>query len=646
MKKLNGFITEVKGEKAHRDAVAMGLKYKGFGYWVDPNTGEVTHKTENDQLVPVDPDVESELADKDDESAGMARGGGTGAPGGMKLPGVASAAAIGMPDSDAILGTADPEQGAQRPKETDWEAGPDGDNSVDDQAPGDVPPDAYVGKTNYPKWQAGPDGSNYTNVTEETEDDGRVRPGAKTMMRQAMGQTDIKPGQNFSGTMKAARDAAASMRKNPDQQTALGNQVADMRKIANRHKLRTYDDTNAMNSGEKRAVEYGKQNDMWRKMVKFPAFKKDADAVTEMNKIAKDLVKDPDYDMTLPADADEDSHNYLDEGAFGQVFLDENDNVIKKGNLGPKELEALYAMRDNPAFPTLINAKFDGPFQHQSSSYNNPYGGKSDQRATGVQNYWDPSDMSDFDKRFPGAPGTYAMTKAKGEPLFHAFWDMDEDVKEKVKRNFWKARADLHKAGISHNDMHGGNIFVDPDTGEVNIIDLGLANTDPVSALMEALGGADFEEGDDYQLAGQLSGASLPERYQNKFLQNRKSVEDALMDSFSDDDGDEEAYDTAMYNIQELMRGGIRLGDTDLGHIRDDIPYLKDDNNVKKLIKMLYNEIGQSELADRMSDAFEKRQADSAVIRSADRIRALRGEKPLSVRNKNVVPPKNLDFDD
>ena len=90
MKDLNSFIFEVKGEKAHRDAVAMGLKYKGFGYWVDPNTGKVTHKTENDTLVPVDPDVESELAGKDAESAGMAAGGGAVGAGGMAVGGMAS----------------------------------------------------------------------------------------------------------------------------------------------------------------------------------------------------------------------------------------------------------------------------------------------------------------------------------------------------------------------------------------------------------------------------------------------------------------------------------------------------------------------------------------------------------------------------
>ena len=72
MKSFNQLISEKKGQKAHKQAIAMGLKYKGFGYWVQPATGQVTHKTEGDQLVEVDPEVESEKADKDDDVAAAA----------------------------------------------------------------------------------------------------------------------------------------------------------------------------------------------------------------------------------------------------------------------------------------------------------------------------------------------------------------------------------------------------------------------------------------------------------------------------------------------------------------------------------------------------------------------------------------------
>ena len=56
MKQIRDVLNEVKGEKAHKQAIAMGLKYKGFGYWLDPSTGQVAYKTENDTLVPVEPE--------------------------------------------------------------------------------------------------------------------------------------------------------------------------------------------------------------------------------------------------------------------------------------------------------------------------------------------------------------------------------------------------------------------------------------------------------------------------------------------------------------------------------------------------------------------------------------------------------------
>ena len=49
-----------------------------------------------------------------------------------------------------------------------------------------------------------------------------------------------------------------------------------------------------------------------------------------MNKIAKGFVQDPNYDMTIPSDSDEDSENYLDAGAFGQVFLERTTETLSR----------------------------------------------------------------------------------------------------------------------------------------------------------------------------------------------------------------------------------------------------------------------------------------------------------------------------
>ena len=66
-------LQEDRGEKAFKQAIQMGLKYAGFGYWKDPQTGETKYKTENDTLVKVEPREESELAAKGGPDGGAGR---------------------------------------------------------------------------------------------------------------------------------------------------------------------------------------------------------------------------------------------------------------------------------------------------------------------------------------------------------------------------------------------------------------------------------------------------------------------------------------------------------------------------------------------------------------------------------------------
>jgi len=52
---------------------------------------------------------------------------------------------------------------------------------------------------------------------------------------------------------------------------------------------------------------------------------------------------------------------------------------------------------------------------------------------------------------------------------------------------YWKARADLHRLGVAHNDTHIRNLMID-ETGKGRWVDLGLAHDHPGAALAEALG--------------------------------------------------------------------------------------------------------------------------------------------------------------
>ena len=157
---LNFFnqLIERKGEKAHKDAVAMGLKYKGFGYWADPNTGEAKYKTVNDQLVPVEGDVESEKWEGDEADEMQTMGGEKRQ--GMQLQRGSADDGAAPGGGGENIGTAEPGEELALP-EKGWEGGPEGNTCVGAKAqkPGEVPYDVFVGKTNEMGWVAGPDGS-------------------------------------------------------------------------------------------------------------------------------------------------------------------------------------------------------------------------------------------------------------------------------------------------------------------------------------------------------------------------------------------------------------------------------------------------------------------------------------------------------
>ena len=168
-------IQEERGEKAYKQAISMGLKYGGFGYWKDPQTNETVYKTENDTLVKVEPDQESELAAKGGpaggdgrpdamDGAGGAGGGMANAAGMLQMPGGGQGMA-----GQGIQGAPMPGQ-EKVVKERGWEPGPDGDTCAgpDAEEPGKVPGDSFVGRTNFLKWQAGPDGDNMNTVSAGT----------------------------------------------------------------------------------------------------------------------------------------------------------------------------------------------------------------------------------------------------------------------------------------------------------------------------------------------------------------------------------------------------------------------------------------------------------------------------------------------
>lgn len=626
MKSVKRFLDEKKGEKAHKMAIAMGLKYKGFGYWQDAQ-GNVTHKTEGDELVQVEPEQFSDKAEKgSDQTADMAPSGGFGNPQGV------GASFDTFQNKQTPIGTGTNIQGvadtgvAQAPNTDNkrWEPGPDGDNFIttQDLDPRNHPPsDAFVGKTNYYAWTAGAQGTNYTNLS------------FQDMLNKAKGMTEaVDPPAGYG----------AQSLINKVKQGGGDSVVQGAKSVLDRAGERTRQQAmqsleagkpftqNFANDDE--AGEYTKAIRAHKRLQQMPLTVPDKSRVNDMNEAARSLVQDPNYDMSQLGDE-------LGFGSFGSVHLSpDGKNVIKKGQIGPAELIALHKMRNNPAFPSLINAKFDTPFRDESLVMAQELGLEPNEFAT---KQYDKDDMSGFEDKFPTAEGTFAMTKAAGVPLYDAPYEWTPEQGQEALKKIWKARAAMHMAGLSHNDMHGGNIYWDPDTENISLLDMGLAQDNPMAALMEAFGGVSGQDTQLDSLAG-LGKFDDEDQTMTGFKDRLWKLQEAMENELIGEDADPEDMDIMNLrdDIGNLFEGGIRMKDRDLGELRD--KFNLDDNKIKNMIKSLYGNFGMSDLEGRMSDAFDKRAKDTRQVALANLLRRQRGEEEIEVTNPNVIPPKNL----
>lgn len=165
---------------------------------------------------------------------------------------------------------------------------------------------------------------------------------------------------------------------------------------------------------------------------------------------------------------------FVGEGSFGGFATVPPDKLLKKGggkfpdgvgvkvgNIGPQEVKVLMALKDSDLAPRILGARVSPKVDTDS------YGFKSSR-------------------------GVIAMSKVPGTRLA----DTGNRINGKRRDDiYWEAVARLHKMGIAHNDMHGGNVFIDSN-GKGRFVDLGLAQLSVKAALAEALG---FRNGANYQ---------------------------------------------------------------------------------------------------------------------------------------------------
>jgi hypothetical protein len=142
----------------------------------------------------------------------------------------------------------------------------------------------------------------------------------------------------------------------------------------------------------------------------------------------------------------------LGSGAYGTVMQEPNKgSAVKRGDIGVDEARLIDRIGKADLGPTLKAAQLDG---------------ETDRPNTRL--------------------GRLAMSVVPGKPIGNR--GPGEEVNGvKISDAYWKARADLHRMGIAHNDMHIDNVLVDK-TGKGRFVDMGLAQESPKAALAEAMG--------------------------------------------------------------------------------------------------------------------------------------------------------------
>lgn len=214
-----------------------------------------------------------------------------------------------------------------------------------------------------------------------------------------------------------------------------------------------------------------------------------------------------------------------------------NEVGVKAGKIGLNEVKALKIVGDNDLGPKLIAAK-------------------------------ESSEVKKVGKKFDVREGVVAMTMVPGT----AYYRTPDSVRGFPKSEmYWEAMANLHRLGIAHNDLHGGNVFIDPSPmSKARIIDFGLAQLSPKAALAEGLGSL---SGTNFQFA-----ASKKVGHALTAKANLPSIELLLIDK-----------GLSNAEISQVMRGAIRQKDSFFG--KGGWGKLTD-ADAKEMIEWLYMGIG------------------------------------------------------
>lgn len=152
-------------------------------------------------------------------------------------------------------------------------------------------------------------------------------------------------------------------------------------------------------------------------------------------------------------------------GYFGCVTTLSPELVRKKGVISSREVKALFSLQESGISPRIERHRLNGVFFY-TPDINGKMVRVFQNSTITMENLHDYVEMSDL-----------------GLPL-----------SQEVYGNFFKSLAKLHLSGWYHNDIHEGNIMVNPETGSVKLVDFGLSGRDYYLACLEALSCLDHLE--------------------------------------------------------------------------------------------------------------------------------------------------------
>ena len=170
----------------------------------------------------------------------------------------------------------------------------------------------------------------------------------------------------------------------------------------------------------------------------------------------------------------------IGEGADGMVFDVGGGMVIKQGTIPQSEVRIMEKLRGVEGVPRVLGHDPQQPLRN-----------------------------------------LLAMDKVQGDPLVK----LSREDKAKAWDDAFRVMSGIHKSGVAHNDLHGGNVLYDKTTGKSSVIDFGKSQ-DTLLAVVNELGSLYGKTKDDfYNATGPRASrfaANYEKMYGNRYFLSEK----------------------------------------------------------------------------------------------------------------------------